>query len=156
LTVKHGRLESNIFETTRDWEQTLLLVKPDAVQAGRTGEILRRIEAAGFRITGLVMRRLSRTEAERFYAVHRSKEFFAGLVDFITSGPVVAVRLEAESARRRLRELVGNTDPAQAAVGTIRHDFGTSVRLNAVHAANPEENADAELAFFFPVSAKTS
>lgn len=130
-------------------EQTLLLIKPDAVASRHIGEILHRIETGGFRITGLVMRQLSRAEAENFYAIHRGKDFFAGLVDFITSGPVVAVRLEAPSARSRLREFIGATDPAQAAVGTIRRDFGTSVRQNAVHASNPAEDAEAELAFFF-------
>lgn len=130
-------------------EQTLLIIKPDAVERCRIGEILHRVESEGFRITGLAMRRLSRPEAEEFYAVHRHKEFFPALVEFMTSGPVVTCRLEASDARRRLRELVGATDPAQAAPGTIRAALGTSVRHNAVHAANPDENVDRELRLFF-------
>jgi nucleoside-diphosphate kinase len=131
-------------------EQSLLLIKPDAVRARHTGEILRRLEAAQFDVTGLLMRRLSRGDAESFYAIHRGKEFFAGLVDFMTSGPLVAVRLEATDCRRRLREFVGSTDPAAAAPGTIRADFGTAVRTNAVHASNPSEDVTGELRFFFP------
>jgi nucleoside-diphosphate kinase len=131
-------------------ERTLLLVKPDAVRASRTGDILGRLEHAGFRITGLVMRRLSAPEAGAFYAIHRDKEFFAGLVEFMTSGPLVAVQLEAPDARARLRRFVGATDPAAAEPGTIRADFGTAVRMNAVHASNPAEDVERELAFFFP------
>jgi nucleoside-diphosphate kinase len=96
------------------------------------------------------MRHLSRAQAEWFYAIHRDKEFFAGLVEFITSGPLVAVRLEGHDACRRVREFVGVTDPSKAAPGTIRADFGTSVRSNAVHASNPEEDVRRELDFFFP------
>jgi len=131
-------------------EQTLLLVKPDAVRGAHVGEILRRLEAAGFAITGLEMRRLGPADAGEFYSIHRDKPFFAGLVEFMTSGPLVAVRLEAEAARRRVREFVGVTDPAKAAPGTIRADFGTAVRTNAVHASNPEEDVEKELRFFFP------
>lgn len=130
-------------------EQTLLILKPDAVEKRCIGEVLRKVESAGFRITGLTMRTLTRTEAEGFYALHRDRDFFAGLVDFMTSGPIVACRLEADDARRRLRKLVGSTDPAEAVPGTIRADFGTSVRHNAVHAANPDEDVDRELGFFF-------
>lgn len=133
-------------------EQTLLIVKPDAVANRRTGEILHRVEAAGFLLTGLTMRRLSASEAERFYAVHRGKEFLTELVEFISSGPLVAARLEAANARAELRRLVGDTDPARAECGTIRADFGTSVRRNAVHASNPEEDVEGELRFFFPES----
>jgi nucleoside-diphosphate kinase len=96
------------------------------------------------------LRRLTRPQAEEFYGVHRAREFFPGLVDFITSGPLVAVRLEGENVCRRVREFVGVTDPAKAAPGTIRADFGTSVRANAVHASNPEEDVRREIAFFFP------
>lgn len=131
-------------------ERTLLVLKPDVVERGVIGAVLARVEQAGFVITGLVMCKLSKSEAEEFYAVHRGKDFFAGLVEFITSGPVVAVRLEGPDCRRRLREFVGATDPQQATPGTIRRDFGSSVRRNAVHAANPEEDIDRELRFFFP------
>ncbi|HDQ99208.1 MAG TPA: nucleoside-diphosphate kinase [candidate division WOR-3 bacterium] len=131
-------------------EATLLLIKPDAARARRIGEILRRLEEAGFKITGLRLRHLSPEEAGRFYAIHEGKPFFAGLVEFISSGPLVAVRLEAEDARRRVREFIGVTDPAQARAGSIRADFGTAVRTNAVHASNPEEDVESELHFFFP------
>ena len=131
-------------------EQSLLLIKPDAVQKRHTGEILSRLEAAGFSITDLKMHRLSRVQAEEFYSIHRGKEFFPGLVEFMTSAPAVAVAVEAPGCRRRLREFVGATDPAQAAAGTIRADFGTSVRTNAVHASNPEENVEKELSILFP------
>jgi len=130
--------------------RTLLLVKPDAVGRHHVGDIIGRLEAAGFEITGLVMRRVSRELAEGFYAIHRGKEFFPGLVEFITSGPLVAVRLEGENVCRRVRDFIGVTDPAKAAPGTIRADFGTSVRQNAVHASNPEEDVRRELEFFFP------
>ncbi len=131
-------------------ESTLLVIKPDAVRDHRTGAILARIEQAGFTITGLTMRHLSATEATEFYAVHRGRDFLTGLADFIASGPIVAARLEALDARARLRSFVGATDPAAAAPGTIRADFGTSVRMNAVHASNPTEDVERELAFFFP------
>ena len=96
------------------------------------------------------MRRLSPDGAEYFYAIHRDKPFFPGLVEFMTSGPLVAVRLEGTDSRRRLREFVGATDPARAAPGTIRADFGTTVRTNAVHASNPDEDVEREIRFFFP------
>ncbi|MBM3323034.1 nucleoside-diphosphate kinase [candidate division WOR-3 bacterium] len=130
-------------------EATLLLIKPDAVAARRCGAVLARLEEAGFVITGLTMRQLDRGSAERFYSIHLEKEFFAGLVEFMTSGPLVAVRIEGPGVRRRLRDFVGATDPARAAPGTIRADFGTTVRRNAVHASNPDENVAKELAFFF-------
>ena len=131
-------------------EKTLLLIKPDAVQRHRTGEVLRRLEEAGFVIVGLKMRRLTRPEAEELYAVHNGKEFFPGLVEFMTSGPVVAAALEGLGCRKGLRDFVGATDPSRAAPGTIRADFGTTVRANAVHASNPEEDVDRELKLMFP------
>ncbi len=131
-------------------EATLLLIKPDAVAARRCGAVLTRLEEAGFVITGLTMKQLDRRSAENFYSVHKDKEFFAELVEFMTSGPLVAVRIEGPDVRHRLREFVGATDPAQAAPGTIRADFGTTVRRNAVHASNPSEDVEKELAFFFP------
>lgn len=130
-------------------EQTLLVIKPDAVARGVIGEIITMIERSGLRITGMVMRRLSRTEAEEFYSIHHGKDFFAGLVDFIISGPVVALLVAGENARQRVRELAGATDPAKAEPGTIRQRFGTSVRQNAVHAANPAEDVEREIRFFF-------
>ncbi len=135
----------------RHWtlEQTLLIIKPDAVAENRIGGILRRLESAGFVVTGLEMKKLTPTEAAEFYAIHQGKEFFEPLVEFMTSGPLVAVRLEGNDIRRRVREFVGATDPAQARPGTIRAELGTSVRMNAVHASNPDEDVDRELAFFF-------
>jgi nucleoside-diphosphate kinase len=130
-------------------EQSLLVIKPDSVQRNCIGEILTMVEKEGLKITGLVMRRLSPDEAEKFYAVHQGKEFFTGLVEFIASGPVVAVRVEGKDARKRVRELAGATDPQKAKMGTIRQRFGTSVRMNAVHAANPDEDVNKELDFFF-------
>jgi nucleoside-diphosphate kinase len=135
--------------------RTLLLIKPDAVGRHHLGEIISRLEAAGFGIAGLTMRRLSREQAAGFYAIHQGKEFFPGLVEFITSGPLVAVRLDGENVCRRVREFIGVTDPAKAAPGTIRADFGTSIRSNAVHASNPEEDVRRELEFFFPESEDT-
>jgi nucleoside-diphosphate kinase len=130
-------------------QSSLLVIKPDAVQGGHIGEIIAMVEKADLKITGLVMRRLSRAEAEGFYAVHQGKDFFSGLVEFICSGPVVAVKVEGEDAVRRLRALAGDTDPSKAEPGTIRQRFGSSVRMNAVHAANPAEDVARELAFFF-------
>ena len=101
-------------------------------------------------MTGLVMRRLSRAQAEEFYSIHRGKDFFPGLVEFITSGPLVAVRVEGDDVLHRVREFIGVTDPGKAAPGSIRADFGTSVRTNAVHASNPEEDVRRELELFFP------
>ncbi len=135
---------------SRALDQTLLLIKPDAVSRHKIGEILARLEAAGFVVTGLVMRQLSRTQAEEFYSIHRGKEFFPGWLEFITSGPLVAVRLDGDDVLHRVREFIGVTDPGRAAPGSIRADFGTTVRTNAVHASNPEEDVRRELEFFFP------
>jgi nucleoside-diphosphate kinase len=98
------------------------------------------------------MRHLSRTQAEDFYSIHRGKDFFSGLVDFMVSGPLVAMWLEGENVCRRVRDFIGATDPAKAAPGTIRADFGSSVRTNAVHASNPDEDVGREVDFFFPDS----
>lgn len=130
-------------------EQTLAIIKPDAVAKGFTGEILRRYEAAGFTIRALKMVHLSKAEAERFYAVHRERPFFSSLTDFMSSGPCVPVCLEGESAVPRLRELMGATDPAKADEGTIRKDLAESIERNAVHGSDSTENAAIELAFFF-------
>lgn len=135
---------------SRHPERTLLLIKPDAVKELQIGEIISRVEKAGFLITGVVMRRLRPAEAEEFYAIHRGKDFFPGLVQFITSGPVVAVLIEGDNCQQRLRQFVGATDPGKAKPGTIRADFGTSVQMNAVHASNPDENVNREISLFFP------
>ncbi|MCS7188556.1 MAG: nucleoside-diphosphate kinase [Bacteroidia bacterium] len=130
-------------------ERTLGLIKPDAVQAGHIGKILDHILMRGFRIVGMRMLRLSRTAAENFYFMHRGRPFFESLIDFITSGPLVAFVLEREGAVHAYRELMGATDPAKAAPGTLRALFGTNVERNAVHGSDSPESARREIAFFF-------
>lgn len=130
-------------------ERTLLIVKPDAVARNVIGEIIRRLEARGFRIAELKMLCLTRDQAAEFYAVHRHRPFYDALLDFMTSGPCVPMVLERENAVSFLRETIGNTDPAEAAEGTIRKDFATDIQNNAVHASDSLENAAREVAFFF-------
>ncbi len=130
-------------------ERTLLMIKPDAVEKNAIGRIISMVEENGFRVVGLQSKHFSREEAERFYEVHRGKPFFNSLVDYITSGMVVGVMLEREDAVRKLRELVGATDPREARLGTIRAVFGESIERNAVHASDSPENALRELSFFF-------
>jgi nucleoside-diphosphate kinase len=129
---------------------TLLVIKPDAVRRKLVGEIIKRIEADGFVIRDVRFRQLTKDDAERFYAIHRGKEFFAPLVAFMTSGPVMALLLDRENAIRRLREIAGATDPSKAAPGTIRADLGTTTRENVVHASNPDESPEEEIRFYFP------
>lgn len=131
-------------------DRTLLVVKPDAFRRRLVGAIVARIEGDGFEIRDVCLRRLTRADAERFYAVHRGKPFFDGLVEFMASGPAIALLLERAGAAARLRELVGATDPGRARPDTIRGQFGTSVRENAVHASNPDEDPQAEIRFYFP------
>lgn len=131
-------------------ERTLAIIKPDALRRGLTPEILRRIEAAGFRICALSLKRLTRAQAEAFYEVHKERPFFPSLCEYMSSGPVIVAVLEGDRAVLRWRELMGATDPAQAAPGTIRRDFGTSVEQNAVHGSDGPETAAREIAFFFP------
>ena len=131
-------------------ERTLSIVKPDAVEKGRTGEILARYEAAGLRIVAMKKVQLSREQAEGFYAVHRQRPFFRDLVAFMTSGPVVVSVLEGEGAVARNRELMGPTDSKKAPKGTVRGEFGTDVEQNAVHGSDAPDTARAEIAFFFP------
>jgi nucleoside-diphosphate kinase len=130
-------------------ERTLGIIKPDSFAGGHTGEILAMIEAAGFRILGLRMTRLSKTQAEGFYQVHREKPFFASLVEFMTEGPVVVVALERENAIKAWRDLMGATNPANAAEGTIRKKFGTAIDRNAAHGSDAPETAAYEIGFFF-------
>ena len=130
-------------------ERTLLIVKPDAVARNVIGEIIRRLEAKHFRIAELKMLCLTRDRAAEFYAVHRHRPFYDALIDFMTSGPCVPMVLERDNAVSFLRETIGNTDPAEAAEGTIRKDFATDIQNNAVHASDSRENADREVAFFF-------
>jgi nucleoside-diphosphate kinase len=131
-------------------ERTLAIVKPDAVQRGLTGDILKRIEAAGLQIVALRKLHLSRADAEKFYAVHKARPFFSGLCDYMTSGPVVVAVLQGEGAIAKWRQLMGATDPKKADAGTIRKDFGIDVEKNATHGSDAPETAAQEIAFFFP------
>jgi nucleoside-diphosphate kinase len=133
-------------------EQTLSIIKPDAVKKNVIGQILARLEAAGLRIVAARMMHLSRAEAEGFYAVHRGRPFFGALVEFMTSGPVLVQVLEGENAIARNRELMGATDPRKAAKGTIRADFAASIDANAVHGSDAPETARYEIGYFFPLS----
>ena len=131
-------------------EQTLSIIKPDAVKKNAIGQILARFEKAGLRVVAARMMHLSRAEAEGFYAVHRGRPFFGALVEFMTSGPVLVQVLEGENAIARNRELMGATDPKKAAKGTIRADFADSIDANAVHGSDASETARTEIAYFFP------
>jgi nucleoside-diphosphate kinase len=130
-------------------EQTLSIIKPDAVAKNVVGQILARFEAAGLRIAATKKIRLSRVDAEAFYAIHAERPFFKDLVDFMISGPVVVTVLEGENAMAKNRELMGATNPKEAAAGTIRADFAESIDANAVHGSDSLENAVNEINFFF-------
>ncbi len=130
-------------------EQTLSIIKPDAVKKNVIGKILDRFESAGLRIAATKKVQLSQADAEAFYAVHKERPFFGELVEFMTSGPVVVTVLEGENAVAKNRELMGATDPKQAEPGTIRADFAESIDANAVHGSDSLENAEKEIAFFF-------
>jgi nucleoside-diphosphate kinase len=129
--------------------RTLAIIKPDAVASGKAGKILAHLEAAGFTVRAARLTRLNRTQAEAFYGVHRERPFFESLVTFMTSGPVMPLALEAQGAVPKLREVIGATDPAEAAEGTIRKLFAESKERNAIHASDSDENAANEIAFFF-------
>jgi nucleoside-diphosphate kinase len=131
-------------------ERTLSIIKPDAVAKNVIGEIYTRFEKAGLKIVAAKMVWLSQTDAEGFYAVHRSRPFFGDLVKFMTSGPVMIQALEGDNAIAKHRELMGATDPKKAAPGTIRADFAESIDANAVHGSDGEETARTEVAYFFP------
>jgi nucleoside-diphosphate kinase len=130
-------------------ERTLSIIKPDATYRNLTGAINDRIEKAGLRIVAQKRIRLSREDAEHFYAVHRGRPFFEGLVAFMISGPVVVQVLEGDGAVAKYREVMGATDPAKAAPGTIRKDFAESIEANSVHGSDSPQNARQEIAFFF-------
>ena len=129
--------------------RTLVIAKPDAVASGLTGKIVAHLEAAGFRIRAARLVRLAKSEAEAFYDVHRERPFFAALVAYMTSGPAMPMVLEHERAVEYLRDVVGATDPTEAAEGTVRNLYGESKERNAVHASDSEENAASEVGFFF-------
>jgi len=133
-------------------ERTLSIIKPDAVAKNVIGKILSRFEDAGLKIVAARLAQLSRGEAERFYAVHKDRPFYKDLVDFMVSGPVFVQVLEGENAIVKNRDLMGATDPKQAASGTIRADFADSIDANAVHGSDSPETAAVEIAFFFPQS----
>ncbi|HVV65280.1 MAG TPA: nucleoside-diphosphate kinase [Rhizomicrobium sp.] len=130
-------------------ERTLSIIKPDATRRNLTGAIVDRFEKAGLRVVAQRRMRLSKAQAEAFYAVHRERPFFRSLVDFMTSGPVVVQVLEGESAIARNREVMGATDPAKAAAGTIRKEFAESIEANSVHGSDAPETAVNEIRFFF-------
>jgi nucleoside-diphosphate kinase len=128
---------------------TLAIIKPDAVGSRKAGKVLAHLEDAGFRVRAMRMTRLTRDQAGEFYAVHRERPFYGELVDFMTSGACVPLVLEAGDAVSRLREVIGATDPAEAAEGTIRKLYAESKGRNAIHASDSDENAAREIAFFF-------
>ncbi|MDX9883392.1 MAG: nucleoside-diphosphate kinase [Prolixibacteraceae bacterium] len=136
--------------------KTLTMVKPEAVQKNLIGPILNKIAEAGFRIVAMKMTRLSKAQAEDFYAVHKDKGFYNELTDFMSSGPIVAAILEKENAVGAFRELIGATDPKEAKEGTIRRLFAESKSLNAVHGSDSDENAQVESNFFFPETERYS
>lgn len=130
-------------------KRTFTMIKPDAVKAGNTGNILAMIESAGFTIRAMKYTQLSKAEAETFYAVHNERPFFGELVEFMTSGPIVAAILEKDNAVADFRTLIGATDPAEAGEGTIRKSYAQSKAENAVHGSDSDENAEIECNFHF-------
>jgi nucleoside-diphosphate kinase len=131
-------------------ERTFAIIKPDAVGRNLQGEILSRIHKAGFKIVAIKSMRLTKEEAEGFYAVHRERPFFGELTDFMSSGKIFAMVLEAEGAISKWREGMGSTDPKKAAPGTIRRDLGTSIQMNCTHGSDAPETAAFEISYFFP------
>ena len=131
-------------------ERTLSIIKPDGVEKGIIGRVISRFETHGLKPVAAKMKRLSRAEAEGFYAVHKARPFFNDLVAFMTSGPVVLMVLEGEGAVAKNREVMGATDPKKAAEGTIRKDFATDIEKNTVHGSDSLENAKIEVSYFFP------
>ncbi|HYD40790.1 MAG TPA: nucleoside-diphosphate kinase [Anaeromyxobacter sp.] len=131
-------------------ERTLSIIKPDGLEKAVIGKVIARFEEKGLKPVAMRLTRLSRAEAEGFYAVHRERPFFPALVEFMTSGPVVLMVLEGEGAIARNREVMGATNPANAAPGTLRKDFATDVQRNTVHGSDSPENAKIEIAYFFP------
>ncbi len=128
---------------------TLAIVKPDAVSAGKAGKVIAHLEGAGFKVRALRMLQLTEQQAQEFYAVHRERPFYGSLVKFMTSGPAIPLVLEAPNAVPKLRDVIGATDPAEAAAGTVRKLYAESKERNAIHASDSAENALREIAFFF-------
>ena len=130
-------------------EKTLGIIKPDSLEKGVIGEILKRVEDANLKVVGMKMLHLDKTRAEGFYAVHKDKPFFGGLVAFMTSGPCVVMALEGDAAIKTWRDAMGVTNPEEAAEGTIRCDFGTNIERNAAHGSDAPDTAKFEIAYFF-------
>lgn len=130
-------------------ERTLMIIKPDAVKARHMGDVISRVEKENFNVTGLRYLQLTRQQAEQFYAIHRERSFFAGLVAYMTSGPVIVGRLERDNAVEHWRKVIGATDPQKAEPGTIRRLYGTNIESNAVHGSDSPQNGDIETNFFF-------
>ena len=135
--------------TTQTLEQTLSIIKPDAVGQNMIGNIIEYIERDGLNVTAAKMVQLTPEQTKTFYAVHRERPFFQELIDFMTSGPILVMVLEGENAVARNRQIMGATDPSKAAPGTIRADFATSIERNAIHGSDSLANAKAEISFFF-------
>ena len=135
--------------STAHMERTFAIIKPDAVASRKAGQILARIEAAGFTVRAMRLHHLTKKEAEGFYAVHRERPFFGGLTDFMSSGPCVLLALEAPDAIKKWRTLMGATDPAKADAGTIRKEFASSIGENATHGSDAPETAAFEIGYFF-------
>jgi nucleoside-diphosphate kinase len=133
-------------------QRTFSIIKPDAVAAGQAGEILAAIQAAGFKVLALRMTRLTEAQAQGFYAVHRERPFFQGLVKFMTEGPIIVMALEREDAIKKLREVMGATNPEKAEPGTIRKRFAANIERNCIHGSDAPETAEVELHFFFSTS----
>jgi nucleoside-diphosphate kinase len=131
-------------------ERTFSIIKPDALRAKQAGEIVARLEGAGFDLVAARLRRLTRAEAEGFYHVHRERPFFSSLCAFMSSGPCITLVLEGDAAIARLRDLMGATDPAKAAPGTIRRDLATSIEANCIHGSDGPDTARFEIGYFFP------
>ncbi|MCF8365237.1 MAG: nucleoside-diphosphate kinase [Bacteroidales bacterium] len=129
--------------------KTFTMIKPNAVEKGFTGAILAKINEGGFRIVAMKKMKLTREQAEAFYEIHKERPFFAGLVDFMSSGPIIAAILEKNNAVEDYRKLIGATNPDEAERGTVRNLFGTNVQMNAVHGSDSDENAEIEGNFFF-------
>jgi nucleoside-diphosphate kinase len=130
-------------------QRTFSIIKPDAVAAGYAGKILAHLQNEGFRMVGLRMLKMSQAEAEGFYAVHKERPFYSSLVQFMTEGPVIVMALEREDAVKKLREVMGATNPANAAEGTIRKLYAASIERNAIHGSDAPETAAVELGYFF-------
>jgi nucleoside-diphosphate kinase len=130
-------------------QTTLAILKPDSVEAGHAGKILAHLQQEGFTIRGIKMLRLTETQAQAFYEVHKERPFYGSLVEFMTSGPVIPVALEREDAVTHLRKVMGATDVSKAEEGTVRKLYGTSIERNAIHGSDSPENAAIEVSFFF-------